>query len=580
MALTCGDGTRGAGEGAAPSTHRDYLGRYRLSDDLVLLVGDQDGRLTVLLSFWLDAMTLEPVAEDRFRMVRHPELGFSFTRDPEGRVTQVEGSGYEEIADTARRLAPEERLPVEALLDGRPEEALTLLDATEKSPGRALGLAKKLLTTFPSRSATAGAFLDGLAQRHPASADVQTARGVAWVSAGDRRQALPAFRRALDLQEDNGWARFALRNLDPDFAAGEAEGWTLPFALADLFAPPTAEEVRQVRRDWRGRDLSPKEVTEVRQTTLDTDHGAFRMRVISHLVHGKRHYSAILVPADATPGCCPVMLDVRGIRWDYRSRRLTAGLGTLQILRDAAPRFVIAVPGLRGEALEIDGETYLSEGDRTDGWDGAADDSIALLSVVLETVPEADPERAGIFGLSRGASVALLAAARDPRIDCAVAWAGPADWFRLIGTWGWTFEEEVREGLRQRWQPGQGSGSAAQFIEWFLRRPIDDGLPSLPEVRARVTASSPLYFADSLPPSDLHYGVEDRSVVVANGAAFRNRLNELGRTAPDYRVTLHPRAAHTMPYPLAYDQSRDFLLRHLVETAPGRHSRTAPADRM
>jgi hypothetical protein len=164
--------------------------------------------------------------------------------------------------------------------------------------------------------------------------------------------------------------------------------------------------------------------------------------------------------------------------------------------------------------------------------------------------------------------VAMLAAARDPRLDCVVAWASPSDWFRLAGTWGWTLEEQVSDGLRFEWRPGQGSGSAAQFIEWFLRGPIDRGRPSLAEVRARVAASSPLYFADTLPPSDLHYGVEDVNVPVANGLALRDRLRELGRSAPDYRVTLHEGAGHDMPFPWAYDESREFLLRHLVDAPP------------
>jgi hypothetical protein len=388
---------------------------------------------------------------------------------------------------------------------------------------------------------------------------------MAWLSAGDRDRALAAFRRAVELDEDNSRASSALRRLDPDLAQPEPEGWRTPFALADLFRAPTAEEIQLVRKRWRDRDLSPKQVRVVERSTLQTDYGAFQQRVVSHLVHGELHHAAVLVPVDAVPGCCPVILDVRGIRWDYRPRRVAPGLGTQQILHHEASRFVFAVPGLRGETLEVDGDAYLSEGDRTDGWDGAADDTIALLSAVLEAVPEADPERACVFGVSRGASVALLAAARDPRLDCAVAWAGPADWFRLLGSWGWTLEEQVSDGLLYQWRPGQGTGSAAQFIEWFLRGPIDQGRPALAEVRARIAASSPLYFADTLPPSDLHYGVEDRNVVVANGLALRNLLSELGRSAPDYRVTLHEGAGHRMPYPWAYDQSREFLLRHLVE---------------
>ena len=74
---------------------------------------------------------------------------------------------------------------------------------------------------------------------------------MAWVCAGDRGRALVAFRRTVELDEDNSWARFVLRHLDPDLAYVETEGWRTPFALADLFRSPSAEEIRQVRRkEW------------------------------------------------------------------------------------------------------------------------------------------------------------------------------------------------------------------------------------------------------------------------------------------------------------------------------------------
>jgi len=568
LAIACSDGPPATQGSEAETSYSDYLGRYRLNDDLVLVVSDRDGLLTFLPSFWQTALILEPGGGDRFSSLLHTEIKFEFHRDAEGLVSELEVSGYEVIAGKASRLAPPERLPAEALLAGDPDEALRLLEkAGEVTLERALGLAFQLLSYFPSRAATAAGFLDGIAERFPTSADAQEARGVAWVNAGDRDQALDAFRQAVALDEDRSSVRLALRHLDPDLAQSEPEGWRTPFSLADLFPAPTAEEIRQVRQGWSDRDLSPKQVRVVERSTLQTDHGAFRQRVISHLVHGELHHAAVLVPVDATPGCCPVILDVKGISWSYHPKRVRppVGTGTVGILRDEASHFVFAIPGLRGETLEVDGDAYLSEGDRTDGWDGAADDTIALLSAVREAVPEADPERAGVFGVSRGASVAMLAAARDPRLDCVAAWAGPADWFRLTGAMGWTLEEMVSDGLRRQWQPGQGSGSAAQFIEWFLRGPIDQGGPSLAEVRARVAASSPLYFVDTLPPADLQYGVEDGSVVVANGIALRDRLDELGRTAPDYQVTLHEGAGHSMPYPWAYDQTRDFFLRHLVE---------------
>ena len=98
-----------------------------------------------------------------------------------------------------------------------------------------------------------------------------------------------------------------------------------------------------------------------------------------------------------------------------------------------------------------------SEGDRSDVWDGATDDALALLNVALKITPEADARRIAVFGRSRGGTVALLAAIRDPRIRQVVDWAGPSDLFRLMGQDGWTQREAVAEGLRYR-SPPRGIG--------------------------------------------------------------------------------------------------------------------------
>ena len=341
LGLGCSDSSIEDPSPDSASPHRDYLGRYRVNDDLVLVVSDRGGLLTFLPRFWHDPRVLEPVAEDRFRSSRNPEIEITFRRDATGAVSELEASGNEEIAGRSRRLSPGERLPVEALLDGDADEALRLLDlASEGSAERALGLAGRLLRSFPSRRATAARFLDSVAERFPAAADVHEGRGVAWVGGGDRDRALAAFRRTAELDGENLWARLALRHLDPE-AAGteegeEEEGWRIPFPLADIFRAPAAAEIGEVRRRWRERDLSPQGVRVEELSALETDHGAFRQRLLSHHVHGEIHHAAVLVPADAEPGCCPVVLDVRGISWDYQPRRVTAGLGTLQILGEAA----------------------------------------------------------------------------------------------------------------------------------------------------------------------------------------------------------------------------------------------------
>ena len=62
-------------------------------------------------------------------------------------------------------------------------------------------------------------------------------------------------------------------------------------------------------------------------------------------------------------------------------------------------------------------------------WDRDVDDTMSLLSVAFEHVPELDEERVAILGSSRGGAVALLAAVRDRRIDAGVEFFGPTDFF-------------------------------------------------------------------------------------------------------------------------------------------------------
>ena len=558
--------------GSAPETTRPdsrdvYAGRYALTEDLVLVVRREADSLTLLPSFWTTAQILEPVGEDSFRSLRHPQIEFDFVRGPAGAVTALVASGHRELGGAARRMGDAEVLPVENLLRGEPRAAVAaLVEDDLATPHRALRLGEKLLRNFPSRADEAAAYAELLAERLPESPEVLALLGAARVRAGRRAEALAACRRALELEPDHAWARAALRHLDPRTGQQEpADARKPPFDLDTVFRPPSPDEIAAVRRDWAARDLAPRGFEQVDVQPLETPYGRFRVRIVAHAVHGSRHYGAILVPQGAGVGTCPVVVDVRGVGWDYPPRRISANLRTIEILREHATRFVLVVPSFRGEVLELGDASYRSEGDRRDAWDGATDDTIALLSVALETTPEAT-DRVCAYGKSRGGTVALLAAARDPRIDCVVDWAGPADWFERMGTWGWTLREQVADGLRYRWKPGEGSGSAAQFIEWHFDRLTDSGRPTLPQVRHAVLAASPLHFAETLPPSDLHYGIEDRSVPIANGIALQERLETLGPTARSHQVHLHEGTGHEMPYPRAYDVSRDFLLRHLLQT--------------
>lgn len=191
-------------------------------------------------------------------------------------------------------------------------------------------------------------------------------------------------------------------------------------------------------------------------------------------------------------------------------------------------------------------------------WDGATDDLIAFTSAALRVTPEAMDERMCVFGKSRGGTVALLAGIRDPRFDCVVDWSGPADHFFEMVVSGLTPRERVAEGLRRK---SDVSGLAGQFIETWLRAPLA-GERDLAETRLHLLASSPLWFAESLPPSQLHHGEEDNMVAARNGRALLRRLPE-GRA----EAFFYAGAGHDLDPEQASRHTRRFLFEQLRERA-------------
>jgi dipeptidyl aminopeptidase/acylaminoacyl peptidase len=229
------------------------------------------------------------------------------------------------------------------------------------------------------------------------------------------------------------------------------------------------------------------------------------------------------------------------------------------MMGDDADKFIYVVPTYRGEILNFDGRTFKSDGDRTDALDGATDDAIALLNVALETTPTIDSNRICAFGRSRGGTVAMLAGIRDKRIKCVVNWSGPTDWFYLMGTSGWSEQELWSEGLRTRANTQQTGG---QNVERFLKRAID-GDATVEQVRHRMIASSPLYFAHLLPRSQHHYGLEDTSVPTRNGRALVEHLRRHRIPSARYKAFFYPAQGHDTDRIMAPIHSRAFLMKIL-----------------
>lgn len=229
----------------------------------------------------------------------------------------------------------------------------------------------------------------------------------------------------------------------------------------------------------------------------------------------------MIIPKNATASCCPVIVDAKGVSPTYFPLDVEK-IESLRMMDDLKNRFIYVVPSFRGEVLNFAGETYRSQGDRRDALDGATDDTISFLSAALKVTTEADSKRICVFGHSRGGTVAMLTGIRDKRIDCVVNVAGPTDWFYAMGTDGWTKRELWQEGVRIHASPLETGG---QNLERFMGRAFE-GEATLAEVRHNMIASSPLYFAQRLPLSQHHYGIEDISVPERNGRELVQMLKQ------------------------------------------------------
>lgn len=537
-----------------------YAGRYRQGEHSVLHVDQRAAMLVARPILWGAVQPLRLAGPDSFVVSDRPDRRLVFVRDAEGCVSGVTATGLESDG-FAPRMPPGARAPVEMLLEGDGPAALRAFrDRTTLTTPAMVALARRAMTRLPSRTGAVMRFLAALAADEPPTADLLAALGTSQVGAGERTAAAESFRRALALDSAHAEATTGARRLTQGDRL-TATGWTLPFTLRELLSPPTADERARVWREWESRDRTPQGVEVVARERITLGSAGATAIVVSHLVEGARHFGAIVVPDSLPPACCAVVLDVKGIAWNYPPLEVPRGLLSPALLGDRARQVILVVPSMRGEVLIVNGRSWASDGDRTNGFDGGTEDALALLEVALTLVPQADPARICAFGHSRGASVALLAAERSRRIGCVAAMAGPTDWFSRMpgGAPGWTVAEVVADGLRMRAAPGADGG---QFIERFLQ-PAIAGTAGLAETRLRLLRSSALYFADRLPHAQVHYGLEDPSVPADNGRALAAARGPAGRAPEEFSAHFHPDAGHDTDRPAAFEAIARFFIREL-----------------
>lgn len=522
--------------------------------DAVVTFSEREGALLMHPALWSGPMVLARVDADSFVVREHPRFGVAFVWN-DGDYPDVARVHGLEPGGEWTRIDRDSRRPVQLLMDDHPEAAARAYIAADDVDAGALEVVvRRRLQSAPSHLVGTVAFARAVVDGIPDHPGLLAALGDALVWAGRREEARVAYHGALELDPGSDAALTALQRLD-DRGSPEEAGWQLPFDVEDVLAVPDGPEIDSAWDDWRSRNLDPVGARVTQTLRIELEGVPTELRVVEHHISGFRHLGVVMVPEGADAGMLPVLVEAKGVSPDFFPLEAPGGMTSPRFM--AGVPVILAAPGYRGEQIVVGEDTLASEGDRTNAWDGAADDLVAFLRAALDVTPEADSSRICVFGRSRGGTVALLAGMREPAIDCVVSWAAPTDWFRLMDLGGWTQAELVRDGLRHGAMPGETGG---QFINYFLGAALG-GEADLGATRRRMILSSPLYFAGRLPLAQTHWGIEDTIVPVANGEEFVDAYRVSGRSGECMDARFHPLAGHDQDRQRAPRQSRDFIVR-------------------
>ncbi len=274
---------------------------------------------------------------------------------------------------------------------------------------------------------------------------------------------------------------------------------------ATLYATPTQTELDSIYHNWQRRDLQMRDYSVVQQSSILNN--KYTVKIVSYRVSGYKEYAALLVPN--VDSALPVRMYIGGFGLDVTTNSVKVEMDT----SSRRPLFIMAIPALRGQSLELSVnevvyKTPLSEGVHCDAFDGGADDAIALLNVIEKTEPHADVNRTGVRGGSRGGTVALLAGIRDKRVKRVVGVAGPTDMMELTA-------QHENDGNYQ-----------CQFLN-----PLRSNTETVTAARNRLIASSPLYFAKYLPLTQMYMGLKDEKVPVSQAYKLRDAVGPVGMPA-------------------------------------------------
>jgi hypothetical protein len=292
----------------------------------------------------------------------------------------------------------------------------------------------------------------------------------------------------------------------------------LSFSHDQIFSSPTQYELDSIANEWRSNDFTPENVkTEYTRLFVNGD----SIKVISHYVNGNKHYGLIRLPAGIDIDNAPIFLALSGggstidVLNENELQRFFSGE-----CRGLSDKFITISPSYRGDIVRGSDYCFRSEGYTGDVWDGAAVDAVSFLETVKAMYPTKGQKRNVLaFGISRGATVALIINSLTSKLDHTIAVSTHTDF--------------LSKGVFQNERVG------SDFPRVFFTPAAD-----LHEIRRRMITSSPYHFASTMGNFEIHQGEEDHLTLATHARQLEEQMTELGIKNAATKFYYYPGQGH------------------------------------
>lgn len=289
-------------------------------------------------------------------------------------------------------------------------------------------------------------------------------------------------------------------------------------SLEELFREATADEISAIVNEWEQKQFAPGGIkVEYAERRGKGD----SIKVISHRVNGKKHYGLLRIPAGINLEDAPILLSLPGggAQIDVTDSESLFRVSSGQC-RDVLDHYITVIPAFRGDILRGADFCFRAEGYTGDVWLGAAEDAASLLEVVQHIYARDEQKRVMVMGISRGATVALiLGGLTRNKVDYIISVSTHTDFHNIE-----TFKNER-------------VGRDYPAIFFTPQAPVA-------EIRKRMIASSPYFFAERLPRFEIHQGTDDMLTVARHAKRLQHRLQESGRSDSTFAVYLYEGKGH------------------------------------